>query len=269
MSSIVVPVWDAYVGPALVEAIDSLRDPAARAELIVVDNASTVALPTISGAQVIRSPTRLTAGAARNLGLAHVRTPFVMFWDADDLMLPGTLAFLERQLTGRPALAAAAAAIVEDEHGTRHRWPRPWLGRITRRPSVFALANSVWSLYPTTGATLIRTELVRAAGGFADADSGEDWCLGVSLCFRGPVAWSERPGRLYRRHTRSLWAQHMTSRHQRRHARTVRERIDSDPAVPDWVKRARPLLAAAQHGAISASAALRAARQADGDRHQN
>lgn len=267
MSSIVLPVWDAYVGPALLEALDSLHQPAGP-ELIVVDNASKVALPQLPDIRVVRSPTRLSAGAARNLGLTHVRTPFVMFWDADDVIIPGTLAFLEDQLASRPELAAAAAAIVEDEQGTRHRWPRPWVARLTRRPTVFALADSVWSLYPTTGATLIRTELVRAAGGFADADSGEDWCLGVSVAFRGPVAWSERPGRLYRRHASSLWAQHMSPRHQLRHARTVRERIASDPAVPGWVKRARPLLAAAQRLAIGASAALRAARQPEGDRHQ-
>ena len=56
----------------------------------------------------------------------------------------------------------------------------------------------------------MRTELARTAGGYADAESGEDWCLGVSLAFRGRIGWSERPGRVYRLHPRSVWARHMT-----------------------------------------------------------
>src|SRR5213076_1304597 len=106
-----------------------------------------------------------------------------------------------------------------------------------------ALLDCVWSLYPTTGATIMRTERVRAAGGYGDGESGEDWCLGVSLAFRGRIGWSEVPGRVYRLHERSVRARHTRLRHQIRHARAVRERIRADRGIPAWARGALPAIA--------------------------
>src|SRR5258708_39280119 len=105
-------------------------------------------------------------------------------------MLPETLARLESALDSERDLVAFGAAIIEDPTGVRHRWPRTWIARLARYPRLFALAHSIWSLYPTTGATIMRTEHARAAGGYSAGDSGEDWVLGVSLAFRGRVGWS-------------------------------------------------------------------------------
>ncbi len=52
---------------------------------------------------------------------------------------------------------------------------------------------------------MARTAQVRDAGGYADASGGEDWVLGVSLAFRGPVVISERIGLIYRLGGASLW----------------------------------------------------------------
>jgi len=104
-------------------------------------------------------------------------------------------------------------------------------------------------------------ELARVAGGFADADSGEDWCLGVSLAFRGRIAFDERPGRVYRLVESSMWAQHMTPPHVLRHARAIRERIKMDPAISRWVRALLPLIALSQWSAIWAHFALEAARR--------
>ena len=255
--SVVIPVWDDYVSERLNEALQSVRAQSTPPPpVVVVDNASAVALPTLPGAWVLRAPKRLTLGAARNLGLARVQTPYVVFWDADDVMLDGTLSFLEAAITADPAVVAFGAAVLEEASGQRHRWPRRWITRLVRSPQRFALLNAIWSLYPSTGSTVMRTDAIRAAGGYSDADSGEDWCLGVSLAFRGRLGWSERPGRLYRVHPGSTQAQHMAPADMMRHARAVRHRIRTDSGIPEWARRSLPLLWLGQRAAIAAHVAL-------------
>jgi glycosyltransferase involved in cell wall biosynthesis len=239
-------VWDSYVATRLEEAVQSLLDQDRSARIIIVDNASDIAIPAREGVCVVRSGRRLSLGAARNLGLSQVKTPYVIFWDADDVMLPGTLSFLEEALSRSTEMLAYAAAIIEQPPGRRHRWPRPWVGRLLPHPMLFAVLDSVWSLYPTTGATIMRTDAVRAANGFADSESGEDWCLGVALAFRGRLGWSERPGRIYHLHDQSVLARHQTARDQLEHAATLRARLRRDGDVPRWVRAALPLMALAQ-----------------------
>jgi hypothetical protein len=260
-TTVVLAVWDAYVGERLSEAIASLRDQDAAARIVIVDNASDLEVPELPGAEVVRSPGRLTLGAARNLGVAQVSTKYVVVWDADDLMLPETLSFLESGIESERSLAAFATAIVEEPAGIRHRWPRPWISTLARAPAAFAVLNAVWSLYPTTGATIMRTELVRAAGGYGDTDSAEDWSLGVSLAFRGCIGWSERPGRVYRIHDESVWASHMTASHLLEHARHVRDRIRSDAGIPGWARASVPLIALGQCAAVAAHLVVSAARR--------
>jgi glycosyltransferase involved in cell wall biosynthesis len=261
-TTVVLPVWDAYAaGERLSEAVESLLKQGVPARILVVDNASESTLPELSGVDVVRTARRLTLGAARNLGLAQVSTPYVVEWDADDLMLPGTLAFLEAAIHSDSRLAAFAVAIIEEPSATRHRWPRRWVAALVRVRPLFALLHCIWSLYPTTGATIMRTALVREAGGYSDAESSEDWCLGVSLAFRGRFGWSERPGRLYRLHDSSVWSRHMSLRHQLRHARTVRERIRHDAGIASWARSALPLIQVGQYAAIAAHVAFAAARR--------
>jgi glycosyltransferase involved in cell wall biosynthesis len=245
-TTIVVPVWGPYAGSTLLEALESLNAQDAPARVVVVDNASAAPLPALEGVDLVRARSRLSVGAARNLGLGQVRTPFVAFWDADDLMLPGTLRHLQDRLASNPRLVAAAAAILEDEPRVPHRWPRPWVAPLARLPGPFALAHCVWSLFPTTGATLMRTAAVRDAGGYADANSGEDWVLGVSLAFRGRVELLGRPGRIYRRQVGSLWEARRSTRFLLRHAAEVDRRLLGDPGVPLWAKLMAPAIVALQ-----------------------
>jgi glycosyltransferase involved in cell wall biosynthesis len=260
-TTVVLAVWDAYVGGRLSEAIASLREQDVPARIVVVDNASEVELPHLAETEVIRSPRRLSLGSARNLGVTQVGTPYVVMWDADDLMLPGTLAFLESAIGEDRRLAAFATAIMEEPSGTRHRWPRRWIGTMVGVPPIFALLHSVWSVYPTTGSTIMRTELVNAAGGYSDDESGEDWCLGVSLAFRGRIGWSERPGRIYRLDDQSVLARHMTVPHLLLHARKVRERIRGDAGMPAWARSILPLIQLGQYTAVAAHLAISALRR--------
>jgi glycosyltransferase involved in cell wall biosynthesis len=260
-TTIVMAVWGSYVGAQLTAAVESIRRQDVSSSIVVVDNASEVPLPGLGDVQVVRSDVRLALGAARNLGLAHVKTPLVLVWDADDVMLPGTLGYLERAIEAAPGLAAVGAAIIESPSGERHRWPRRSVGRLARAGRLFALLHSVWSLYPTTGATIMRTALVRAAGGYADTESGEDWVLGVSLAFRGRIGWSERPGRVYRIDTQSVLARHTGAQHLLRHARAVRERLRADAELPRWVPAALPLIQIGQYLAIGLHLALGRSRR--------
>jgi glycosyltransferase involved in cell wall biosynthesis len=244
--TIVVPAWGPYAGPSLAEAVRSLRDQDLPARILVVDNASENRLPALDGVEVIRTPGRLTLGAARNFGLARVTTPYVTFWDADDLMPAGTLRFLRERLASDSGLVAAAAGIFEDEPRIRHRWPPRFAGRLAHRPRLFALCHSVWSLFPTTGGTLIRADAAKQADGFDDADSGEDWVLGVSLTLRGRVELHERPGRIYRRLGPSIWERHSSLRHLLAHARAVRRRLRNDPAASRSTRALLPVLATLQ-----------------------
>ena len=255
-TTVVIAVWDRYAGPRLSAAVASICSQDGPPLLVVVDNASTVALPELPHARVVRSPQRLTLGAARNFGLAQVRTPYVMLWDADDLMEPGTVGFLEDRLAEDPRRVAYGAAIIEEPTGQRHRWPRRWIGRLVRYPTLFAVLNCVWSLYPTTGATLMRTDAVTAAGGYADAGGGEDWCLGAALAFRGRVGWSERPGRRYLQHAGSVWDIYGSSRQQLAHAAQVRRRLAGGDAAPYWLRRLLPAVMVAQLSAVAGHEAL-------------
>ena len=171
-TTVLIPVWNDYA-QWLEQAVASLAQQDVEPRIVVVDNASEVALPELPGVSVVVTPRRLTLGAARNLGLAHVTTPFVLVWDADDTMLPGTLGFLQGAISSDPGLAAYGTAILEEPSGRRHRWPRRWVAALARFPVAFALLHCVWSVYPTTGATIMRAEPTRSAGGYSDAESGD------------------------------------------------------------------------------------------------
>lgn len=269
LTTVVLPVWDEYVTRWLPSAVSSLQSQDVTAPVVVVDNASEVELPELPDTHIVRSPSRLSRGAARDLGLAHVRTPYVVMWDADDVMPPGTISFLEHSIDHDPHLAAFGMAIVEDGSGRRHRWPRPWIARLVRLPRLFAFLHSVWSLFPAAGATIMRTEWVRDAGGYGDVETGEDWLLGVSLAYRGRIGWSEQVGRVYRLHAESNWARHASDvGYQLDHARSVRRRLRADDGLPAWGRMALPLIQLAQYGAIALHQVITAARRARSRRNR-
>jgi hypothetical protein len=118
--------------------------------------------------------------------------------------------------------------------------------RLARFPRLFALATSVWSLYPIQGNAALRTEAVRDAGGYADCTGGEDWVLAVSLAFRGRILIDRRPGRIYHGHPDSLLRQTRGTADVLAAARRVRERLRGDAAVPQLVRAALPAVAIVQ-----------------------
>jgi glycosyltransferase involved in cell wall biosynthesis len=89
--SIIVPVYNGATTVA--EAVASIRAQEVPAEVIIVDDGSTDDTPRILESFGVTSVRQENAGpaAARNRGLALVRTAFVGFLDDDDVWLPHKL----------------------------------------------------------------------------------------------------------------------------------------------------------------------------------
>jgi glycosyltransferase involved in cell wall biosynthesis len=247
--TVVIPVWDDYV-EFLPDAVASVRRNSSDAPIIVVDNASSVPLPNLEGCDVVRSPRRLSVGAARTLGVERVATEYVVVLDADDLLLDGALEFMGARIASDRGLTVVATSILEGDTGKRHRAPRRFVPRLTRAPRLFALANSVWLLLPIQGCAIVRAADLRKAGGYPDIEWGDDWVVAVSLAFRGRVEVSERLGRYYRPTPGSLWRRPRPARELAASAGHVRERIREDRAVPAWARMLLPLISVLQLATI-------------------
>lgn len=246
--TVVVAVWDDYCD-YLPECLGgALADAGVVNRVVVVENASTRPVPTLpERAEVLHTPRRLTVGAARNLGLEEVETPFVTFLDADDVPLPGALRFLRDRLASEPRAVTALGRQVSwdprtDERRVLMRSPKPVTVRTSRFRRLFALANLRYNTFPVVGC-VHRTEAVRAAGGFGDGDVGEDWILGALLAFRGRILFHEQPGFLRRVHEGSLWHRSHSADRLLHRGELLRARAAADPSVPRWAKATLPLMA--------------------------
>ena len=248
--TVVIPVWDSYAGAALEDALASVCAQRPQPSVLVLDNASVTPIAVGDGVRLLRTEQRLSIGAARNHALRHVTTPWVMLWDADDVMLPGTVADLLARADRDPTAVVIAAGILDGSTGRRHHWPRSWTRPLSRLPRCYAALHAISSLFPTTG-SLLRTQDVLAGGGFADADGGDDWVAGVSLALRGRIVISPRMGRLYRHHSGSVSAAWTGAPDIREHARLVRRRLREDPATPPALRAALVPLAVLQSFVIS------------------
>lgn len=249
--AVVVPVWDAYVRPFSTIALPSILAQESNVSLWVVDNASTeplqAVLPEDTGAAVIRivcSDRRLTAGAARNLGLAEVTDPWVVFWDADEAMPPGLLSGLLKYAHRCPSAVVITGEIRHARTGGRYRFPPRWAPLLCRYPRGFAAATMVRLIYPVIGA-LVRAPIARESGGFADADAGEDWLLGVRLALRGRVRFADAVVREYEPRRGSLSDAGRSIRQVLDRRRALRTALLEDGSVPGWARRTVPLLAVA------------------------
>ena len=244
--SVVIPVWDSPYVDTLPDAVESVRRQDPDVPVVVVDNASTQPLPHLDRVTVLRTATRVSEGSARNLGLDHVETEYVVFLDADDLLIDGSLAYLEREIERDPETAVCATSMIEGRTDERHRAPRRLAYPLSRLRRCFALANAVWSLYPSQGSAILRTAQVRAAGGYANSDVSEDWALRGPLAFRGRIALRDRPALVYRRHLSRRPPEARSSGELAGAARRVLDRLRADPAVPRWAKALLPAVALAQ-----------------------
>ena len=158
--------------PLLREAVTSvLTQDLPTWELIVVDDASSdgtsewVEALADDRVRGIRLEDRVERSAARNRGLADATAPTVLFLDDDDLLRPSALRHLEEGLGRTPAAVAAfGAKEVFDGSGHHKRIPHPRV-RIVR--SIWDDVMAGWMF--VSGQVLLRTDVVRAAGGWDEA----------------------------------------------------------------------------------------------------
>lgn len=254
--SVVIPVWDDYAEflPACVASVLAQDEPV---HVVVVDNASTRPLPPLpEGVARLPLERRLSIGAARDVALAEISTPYLLYLDADDELLPGSLRFLRARLDAAPDAVATIGRFLSfnpetGEEALLTRTPRPIVYFISRLRRVFALLNLRYNSFPVVGC-LHRVAALRDVGGFGPGTIGEDWVLGALLCFRGRIDFARRPIFRRRVHRGSLWY--------RRHSRdelaaprqALRDRVRADRRVPRPVKALLPLLAWLHHHDVAA-----------------
>lgn len=186
-------------GDYLKEAVDSLLEQDGGApHVVVVDDGSTepathVALEALPEQVEIVRQANAGVVAARNAGYERVRTPFVLFLDADDRLAPGALAAMRRALDQYPGAAFAYG---------HHRFFGAW-DAVMRFPPYDPLRLLDRHLIGLTALT--RREVLDDTGGFDPAfEAFEDWELWVNA-----LAHAHRGVRVdevtleYRRHSDS------------------------------------------------------------------
>jgi glycosyltransferase involved in cell wall biosynthesis len=139
-------------------------------EYIVINDGSTddtlaIAQSYSSAVRVLSDPNR-GVSAARNRGIAETTAEWLLFLDADDLLMPGTIA--ARLAAARDADSDVVITdweeIIDDGSGLPRRGPRrsiDWLA-LTADPEL-ATATHAWV---PTAAILYRRSLVEKIGGF-------------------------------------------------------------------------------------------------------
>jgi glycosyltransferase involved in cell wall biosynthesis len=168
-------------GRFLPEAVESLCTQAGGPpRIVVVDDGSTergacqvLERVAAAGAEVLRQPNR-GVSAARNAGLALIRTPYWLVLDADDRLAPGALAALREPLDGDAGLGYAFGYMrfFGDMSGVV-QFPDYDPYRLLYRHTIGLTA-------------LARAEVLAATGGFDPAFSHyEDWELWVHALAHG------------------------------------------------------------------------------------
>ena len=132
--TVVIPVWDRYV-LTVRDAVESVLDQGVHVAVLVVDNASSKLLPP--------APARRRRGAgcpraSRSAQRGTRASPsvrdrvLVLFLDADDIVLEGTLRLLLSRMTARPALSACACSVLAWNAATDQVCPLELADRVRR-----------------------------------------------------------------------------------------------------------------------------------------
>lgn len=202
MISVVIPVYNRQATlPRLLGSLEAqTRQPD---RIILVDNASTDATLSILRTWASSHPnatviTETTPGAsaARNAGLALVSTPWVMFFDSDDEMLPTHIADFSAAIEANPDTdIVGRSMILRCIDGSERK-----LWFTDRRP----LFSHIFRTILATQRYAARTELIRRAGAWqTDLSIWLDWELGIRLLLQtSRVATVPGPPSVIAYHTR-------------------------------------------------------------------
>lgn len=186
--SIIVPVYNrAHI---VERTLDSIAKQTLRPiELILVDNNSSdnsleVLLQWQRSNEApdfhisVLSESRPGASAARNRGLAEVTTPYVMFFDSDDIMLPDHVSSFVQAFRDDPSLDAVGKDILT------HRLDGSKANKIFKT----SLYQHIFHASFATQRYAAKTELLRLVGGWNENMHGwDDYELGVRLLTAKPL----------------------------------------------------------------------------------
>jgi glycosyltransferase involved in cell wall biosynthesis len=208
--SVVMPVFNGAAH--LAETLWSVLEQSYQAtELIVVDDGSTddslrIVAAEAPEARVIRQ-SNAGVSAARNRGLSEARGRYVIFLDQDDVWHPEQLA---RQVAWLEAHPDHGAAVCRYHHWrpVNGVYPEPagiWGTdpglRIDPAFTGFVYHQFLFDCWALTSGTLLRRDIVSAAGGFDEhQEFGEDWELWLRLSLTTRFACLTWPPVLYRHH---------------------------------------------------------------------
>ncbi len=144
---------------------------------------------------------RLGIGATRNMALSRATGDLVQVLDHDDLLLPGALALLVEKFEQHPIGWAVAAADDLMEDGSRKSWDSDLPFGVVPAGAANRWAEDHGGNWPVHCAGLMmRTDAVRALGGWAGAPVDDDIVLFAALSELSQ-GWNEaRVTWLYRQH---------------------------------------------------------------------
>jgi glycosyltransferase involved in cell wall biosynthesis len=220
--SVIVPFRDA--GSHLEQTIASVEaQEHDRFELILVDDGSTDASTGVARAAAARDPGRirhldhpghanLGKSSSRNAGLRAARGDYVVFLDADDLLLLGKLRHQAAILDGDPSADAVYGRTWywDDrggEEGARERLSRLWLrsDKTYEPPRLLMRFLEHPGSVPCLCAVMARREPLLRLGGFDESlqDLYEDQTLIAKLALHCRIRVDAVPGERYRQHESS------------------------------------------------------------------
>lgn len=205
----------------LQEAIDSVFDQTLTEwELVLVDDGSTDGATGIAkraaGERVryLDHPGHENRGTSesRNAGLHAARGEFVLYLDADDILLPETLERLVGFMRAHPELGLAFGSTLwwfwAPEFTHKREVVQPylgWAGRVLQPPRFLSVMTRAEDVHPANCSTILRRDAMLAVGGFDLEFRGmyEDTVLLAKMLLAYPCYATDEVLAAYRMHPSS------------------------------------------------------------------
>lgn len=208
--SIVIPTYN--YGHRIADAVFSvLEQMNERCELIVVDDGSTDSTASVlktlteSAAQCFAIIRKANGGpaSARNKGLQEAKGEFVLFLDADDILLPQALPRILALLTEKPdsdlLLAGHVNAFADGQEKVVH--PTPVFGPPEKRVFDYLIAKRIAIGH---GSSVFRRQLVALRPYPESLRQGEDIPVFAFMLARSKIAFLDIPVARIHKHADSL-----------------------------------------------------------------